>query len=222
MVAVSAGQLATPVHKPFYKLLYVQVLAGIVLGALFGWLYPTLATADWVRALGDGFVRLIKMMIAPIIFCTVVSGIAHVSDARKVGRIGIKALVYFEIVSTFALAIGLLVGNIIQPGSGFSGKVDAAAVAHYAKEAESHNTVEFLLNIIPDSVVGGFAKGDVLQVLLFSILFGFALLVLGQRGETLTRLIDDMAHAIFGVVAIIMRAAPLGAFGAMAYTIGKY
>ncbi|WP_201842029.1 dicarboxylate/amino acid:cation symporter [Microvirga zambiensis] len=208
--------------KPWYKVLYIQVLIAIVLGALVGWLLPDLAKNDWIKALGDGFIRLIKMVIAPIIFCTVVSGIAHIQDAKKVGRVGVKALVYFEIVSTFALVIGLLVGNLVRPGAGFTGTPDPAAVAGYAKQAAEQKPVDFILHIIPDSVVGAFAQGDILQVLLFAILFGFALLVLGERGATLRSLIDDAGHAMFGVIAIVMKAAPLGAFGAMAYTIGRY
>jgi aerobic C4-dicarboxylate transport protein len=209
-------------RKPIYQLLYVQVLIAIVLGFLLGWLAPGIAQSEWVKALGDGFVKLIKMIIAPIIFCTVTSGIAHIGDARKVGRVGIKALVYFEIVSTLALAIGLIVGNFARPGAGFEGAADAGAVADYAARASHQSAVEFLLNIIPDSVVGAFARGDILQVLLFSVLFGFALLVLGERGRTVRSLIDDLGHAFFGVIAVVMKAAPIGAFGAMAYTIGKY
>jgi aerobic C4-dicarboxylate transport protein len=209
-------------RKPIYQLLYVQVLIAIVLGFLLGWLAPGIAQSEWVKALGDGFVKLIKMIIAPIIFCTVTSGIAHIGDARKVGRVGIKALVYFEIVSTLALAIGLIVGNFARPGAGFEGAADAGAVADYAARASHQSAVEFILNIIPDSVIGGFARGDILQVLLFSVLFGFALLVLGERGRTVRSLIDDLGHAFFGVIAVVMKAAPIGAFGAMAYTIGKY
>ena len=210
-------------RKPIYKLLYVQVLCAIVLGGLLGWLAPHVATNEWIKALGDGFIKLIKMLIAPIIFCTVVSGIAHIQDAKKVGRVGIKALVYFEVVSTFALVIGLLVANIARPGANFAGKVpDSTAAAQFARQAGEMHSVEFVLNIIPDSVVGAFAKGDILQVLLFSILFGFAVMALGERGHTLRDLIDDVAHGIFGVIAIVMKAAPLGAFGAMAFTIGRY
>ncbi|MCX7899252.1 MAG: C4-dicarboxylate transporter DctA [Methylocystis sp.] len=207
-------------QKNLYRQLYVQVFAAIVLGALFGWLAPELARADWVKALGDGFVKLVKMAIAPIIFCTVVSGVAHIEDAKKVGRVGVKALVYFEIMSTFALALGLIVGNLARPGAGFSGAVEGAAQKLPA--APHKSAVEFFLDIIPESVFGAFTKGDILQVLLFSILFGFALLQLGERGRTLRSFIDDAGHAMFGVIAIIMKAAPLGAFGAMAYTVGKY
>jgi aerobic C4-dicarboxylate transport protein len=208
--------------KPWYKVLYIQVLIAIVLGVLVGWLAPDLAKNDWIKALGDGFIKLIKMVIAPIIFCTVVSGIAHIQDAKKVGRVGVKALVYFEIVSTFALVIGLLVGNLVKPGAGFTGTPDPAAVAGYAKQAAEQKPVEFILHIIPDSVVGAFAQGDILQVLLFAILFGFSLLVLGEHGTTVRNLIDDVAHGMFGVIAIVMKAAPIGAFGAMAYTIGRF
>ncbi|NUJ79487.1 C4-dicarboxylate transporter DctA [Methylocystis sp. FS] len=209
-------------RKPLYRHLYVQVLAAIALGALFGWLAPHAAAQDWVKALGDGFVKLIKMAIAPIIFCTVVSGVAHIEDARKVGRVGLKALLYFEIVSTFALALGLMIGNLAQVGAGFAGKPDPSAIAKYTALAEKRGGVDFLLDIIPDSAIGAFAKGDILQVLLFSLLFGFALLALGERGRALRVIIDDVGHAMFGVIAIIMKAAPIGAFGAMAYTVAKY
>ncbi|MCX8504450.1 MAG: dicarboxylate/amino acid:cation symporter [Beijerinckiaceae bacterium] len=208
--------------KPLIQRLYFQVLVAVALGIVVGWLSPEFAKNEWIKGLGDGFVKLIKMVIAPIIFCTVVSGIAHISDARKVGRVGVKALVYFEIVSTFALIIGLLVANIVQPGAGFSGKPDANAVAGFLKQAGEMKASDFVLNIIPDSVVGAFAKGDVLQVLLFAVLFGFSLMALGEKGHSVRRLVDDMAHAVFGVIAIIVKAAPIGAFGAMAFTIGRY
>ncbi|SEP20803.1 dicarboxylate/amino acid:cation symporter [Rhodopseudomonas pseudopalustris] len=208
--------------KPWYKVLYVQVLIAIVLGVLLGWVSPHLATNPWIKALGDGFVKLIKMVIAPIIFCTVVSGIAHIQDARKVGRVGVKALLYFEVVSSFALILGLIVGNLVPVGHGLAAKPDAGAVAKYVDQASHMSSVDFFLNIIPESVVGAFAKGDILQVLLFAILFGFALMALGERGHRLRDVIDDTAHAVFGVIAIVMKAAPVGAFGAMAFTIGKY
>lgn len=221
MAQISA--VPTAPRKPIYRVLYVQVLVAIVLGGLLGWLAPDIAINEWIKALGDGFIKLIKMLIAPIIFCTVVSGIAHIQDAKKVGRVGVKALLYFEVVSTFALVIGLVVANIARPGTNFAGKIpDATAAAQYAKQAGEMHSVDFALNIIPDSVVGAFAKGDILQVLLFSILFGFAVMALGERGHTLRNLIDDVAHGVFGVIAIVMKAAPLGAFGAMAFTIGKY
>ncbi len=158
--------------------------------------WPALATNEWIKALGDGFIKLIKMVIAPIIFCTVVSGIAHIQDAKKVGRIGVKALVYFEVVSTFALVIGLLVGNLVKPGAGFGdAAANAQAVAGYAKQAEAQKSVDFVLHIIPDTVVGAFAQGEILQVLLFSVLFGFAIMGLGERGHTIRSFIDDAAHA---------------------------
>ena len=220
--SLSVRRMSPAGKKPLHHHLYVQVLLAIALGALFGWLAPGLAAAPWVKALGDGFIKLIKMVIAPIVFCTVVSGVAHVEDARKVGRVGVKALIYFEVVSTFALAIGLLVGNLLKPGAGFSGAPDPAAVAKYVHPAAGHSGVDFLLDIIPDSAIGAFAKGDILQVLLFSLLFGFALQTLGEKGRGMRTFVDDAGHAIFGVIAIVMKAAPVGAFGAMAYTVGKY
>jgi aerobic C4-dicarboxylate transport protein len=222
MATTIAAASPAAAAKPWYKILYVQVLIAILLGVVVGWLWPNLATNDWIKALGDGFIKLIRMVIAPIIFCTVVSGISHIDDARKVGRVGIKALVYFEVVSSFALVLGLLMGNLIQVGHGLAAKPDAAAVATYVKQAEAQKSVDFVLNIIPDSVVGALARGDILQVLLFAILFGFSLMALGERSHRLRDLIDDTAHGIFGVIAIVMKAAPFGAFGAMAYTIGKF
>jgi aerobic C4-dicarboxylate transport protein len=223
-ISATADRAGVPVRtrKPWYKVLYIQVLIAIFLGALVGWLAPDIAKNDWVKAMGDGFIKLIRMVIAPIIFCTVVSGIAHIQDAKKVGRVGIKALVYFEVISTFALVIGLIVGNVVRPGAGFTGTPDPNAVATYAKQAAEQKPVDFILHIIPDSVVGAFAAGDILQVLLFSILFGFALLAMGDRADNLRRFIDEAAHGVFGVIAIIMKVAPIGAFGAMAYTIGRY
>jgi aerobic C4-dicarboxylate transport protein len=220
--AVVPKPAAAKPAKPWYKILYVQVLIAIVLGALLGWMFPEFGKNDWVKALGDGFVKLIRMVIAPIIFCTVVSGIAHISEVKKVGRVAIKALVYFEIVSSFALIIGLVVANVLHPGAGFSGQSNAAAVAGFAKQATEMKSVDFVLHIIPDSAVGAFAAGDILQVLLFSVLFGFALMALGERGHALRSVIDDFAHTVFGIIAIVVKAAPVGAFGAMAYTIGRY
>ena len=208
--------------KVWYEILYLQVLIAIVIGVIVGWLWPNIATNDWIKALGDGFIKLIKMVIAPIIFCTVVSGIAHIQDARKVGRVGVKALVYFEVVSSFALILGMVMGNLFQVGRGLGASPDAAAVATYVKQAQAQKSVDFVLNIIPDSVVGALARGDILQVLLFAILFGFALMTLGERGHRLRDVIDDTSHAVFGVIAIVMKAAPIGAFGAMAYTVGKF
>ncbi len=219
--SVATVPAATP-RKPWYKILYVQVLLAIVLGAVLGWLFPDFGKNDWVRALGDGFVKLIRMVIAPIIFCTVVSGIAHIAEVRKVGRVAVKSLLYFEIVSTFALFIGLIVAHVLQPGAGFSGKTDAAAVAGFAKQASEMKSVDFVLHIIPDSAIGAFAAGDILQVLLFSVLFGFALMALGERGNLLRSVIDEGAHTVFGIIGIVVKAAPIGAFGAMAYTVGRY
>ncbi len=209
--------------KPFYKILYVQVLFAIVMGVLLGVFYPELGTK--MKPLGDGFIKLIKMIIAPVIFCTVVAGIAGMQDMKKVGRVGGKALLYFEVVSTFALVIGLVVANVAKPGAGFNvdpAQLDASAIAQYTDKAKSQSTVDFLMNIIPNTFIDAFAKGDILQVLLIAILFGVALSMLGERGRATTRIIDDVSHVIFGVVNIVMKLAPIGAFGAMAFTIGKY
>jgi aerobic C4-dicarboxylate transport protein len=209
--------------KPFYKILYVQVLFAIAMGVLLGIYLPDDAVA--MKPLGDGFIKLIKMIIAPVIFCTVVSGIAGMQDVKKIGRVGGKALLYFEVVSTFALVIGLFVANIIQPGHGFNADpatLDTKAIAQYTEKAKHQSTVDFVMNIIPNTVFDAFAKGDILQVLLVAILFGFALSLLGERGRPVTKLVDEVSHAFFGMVNIIMKVAPLGAFGAMAFTIGKY
>jgi aerobic C4-dicarboxylate transport protein len=213
----------TTMKKPFYKILYVQVLFAIVCGVLLGMYYPKLAVD--MKPLGDGFIKLIKMIIAPVIFCTVVAGIAGMQDMKKVGRVGGKALLYFEIVSTIALAIGLIVANVIRPGDGFNANpatLDAKSIAEFTAKAKTQSTVDFLMNIIPNTFVDAFSKGDILQVLLIAILFGVALSLLGQRGKPITKFIDDLSHVIFGVVGIIMKAAPIGAFGAMAFTIGKF
>ncbi len=210
--------------KKFYQILYVQVLFAISLGVLLGAFYPEVGTA--MKPLGDGFIKLIKMIITPVIFCTVVTGIAGMEDMKKVGRVGAKALLYFEIVTTLALVIGLAIVSVIQPGAGFNAdvtKLDTKALAAYTTQAaKGHSTVDFLLNIIPNSVVDAFAKGDILQVLLFAILFGFALSALGQRGKAVYKLIDQVSHTFFGIVGIVMKFAPIGAFGAMAFTIGKF
>jgi aerobic C4-dicarboxylate transport protein len=210
-------------RTPLYRQPYVQTLTGVALGVLFGALLPHFADLPWVKALGDGFVRLIKMCIAPIIFCTVTSGVAHLTDARKVGRVGVKALAYFEVVSTFALALGLLVGEVLRPGVGFPGKPDAAAVAEYTRRAaEQDGGVDFLLGVIPETIVGAFARGEVLQVLFFSVLFGFSLMLAGDKAERMRGFVDDLGHAMFGVIGLVMKAAPVGAFGAMAFTVGHY
>jgi aerobic C4-dicarboxylate transport protein len=210
-------------RAPLYTRLYFQVVTGIILGVLLGFLWPETGAA--MRPLGDGFIKLIRMIIAPIIFLTVVVGIAKMGDMKDVGRIGIKALVYFEVVSTLALVIGLLVVNVFQPGVGINADpatLDAKAVASYTTGAQSMSTTQFILNIIPTTVVDAFAKGEILQVLLFSILFGLALLHMGDRAKGLITFLDQFTHAMFGVVGMIMRAAPIGAFGAMAFTIGQF
>ncbi len=209
--------------KPLYRHLYAQVLFAIVCGVILGHFWPD--TGEAMKPLGDAFIKLIKMIIAPIIFCTVVTGIAGMEDMKKVGRVGGKALLYFEVVSTFALIIGLLVVNTLQPGVGFNAdpaSIDTKNIASYTTAAKSQSTVDFLMNVIPNTVVDAFAKGEILQVLLFSVLFGLALSSAGQKGKPVVRFIDEFAHALFIVVGFIMRAAPIGAFGAMAFTIGKY
>ena len=209
--------------KKFYQHLYVQVLTAIVIGVALGHFYPESGVA--MKPLGDGFIKLIKMIITPIIFCTVVTGIAGMEDMKKVGRVGVKALLYFEIVSTVALAIGLAIVTLVQPGAGFNAdvtKIDTKALAAITTQAKSYSTVDFVMNIIPNSVVDAFAKGDILQVLLFALMFGFALSAMGAKGKPVYNFIDKTAHAFFGVVGIIMKAAPIGAFGAMAFTIGKF
>jgi aerobic C4-dicarboxylate transport protein len=209
--------------KPFYANLWVQVLIAIALAIVFGQLNPSKAIA--MKPLGDGFIRLITMIISLIIFCTVVSGIASMQDMKKVGRVGGKALLYFEVVSTLALFIGLVVGNLVHPGSGLNvnaANLDAKAVADYAGQAKAQTIPEFLLHIIPTTIVDAFAKGDILQVVFVSVLFGFALSALGDRGKPLITVIDALAQAIFGIVNMLMRLAPIGAFGSMAFTVGKY
>jgi aerobic C4-dicarboxylate transport protein len=210
-------------HKPWYRHLYVQVLGAIVLGVLLGHFYPALGAQ--MKPLGDAFIKLIKMLIAPIIFCTVVHGIASMEDMKKVGRVGLKALLYFEVMTTIALIIGLLIVNLWQPGSGMNvdpAALDTKSIASYTQKAGEQSTVEFLLHIIPATVVGAFAEGEILQVLFFAILFAFSLHWLGERGKPLLHLIDQTAHVFFGIVGIVMKVAPIGAFGAMAFTIGKY
>jgi aerobic C4-dicarboxylate transport protein len=209
--------------KPLYANPTAQVLFAVAAAIVLGYLRPATATA--MKPLGDGFIRLITMIITLIIFCTVVTGIAGMEDMKKVGRVGGKALIYFEVVSTLALVIGMFVGNFIEPGSGFNvnpATLDAKAVADYAGQAKSQNVPEFILHIIPTSVVDAFAKGDILQVMLISILFGFALSAIGPRCKPLVDLFDALTHAVFGVVKIVMKLAPLGAFGAMAFTVGKF
>ncbi|PCN63441.1 C4-dicarboxylate transporter DctA, partial [Yersinia pestis] len=206
-----------------FKTLYFQVLTAITIGVLLGHFYPEIGAQ--MKPLGDGFVKLIKMIIAPVIFCTVVTGIAGMESMKAVGRTGAIALLYFEIVSTLALLIGLVVVNVAQPGVGMNidpATLDAKAVALYAEQASQQGIIPFLLDIIPGSVVGAFASGNILQVLLFAVLFGFALHRLGEKGQLIFNVIESFSRVIFGVINMIMRLAPLGAFGAMAFTIGKY
>ncbi|HEY4979650.1 MAG TPA: dicarboxylate/amino acid:cation symporter [Candidatus Acidoferrum sp.] len=209
--------------RPLYADPTAQVLFAVAAALVLGYFRP--ATAMAMKPLGDGFIRLITMIITLIIFCTVVTGIAGMEDMKKVGRVGGKALIYFEVVSTLALIIGLFVGNLVQPGSSFNinpATLDAKAIAEYAGQAKAQNVPDFILHIIPSTVVDAFAKGDILQVLLISILFGFALSALGPRCKPLMELFDALTHAVFGIVKIVMRLAPLGAFGAMAFTVGKF
>jgi len=211
------------VKQPFYKVLYVQVLVAIVIGILLGHYSPNLAVD--MKPLGDGFIKLIKMIIGPVIFCTVVTGIAGMRDMKKVGRVGGKALLYFEVVSTFALVIGLAATHILRPGVGFNvdpKTIDGAAVASYAAKAHGQTTTDFLLHIIPDTLVSAFSQGEVLQILLVAILFGSALAAAGEKGHALTELVEKFSAVFFGIVRIITKVAPIGAFGAMAFTIGKY
>ncbi len=228
-------------HRPFYKHLYVKVLAAIFIGVVLGimspsdpktvpswlqsWIVLPLGWAEAMKPFGDAFIKLIKMLIAPIIFCTVVHGIASMKNLRKVGSVGIKALLYFEVVTTLALAVGVIIANTLRPGAGMNvdaGSLNTKAVASYVAKAKEHGVLEYFLNIIPNTVVGAFSEGEILQVLFLAILFGFALFGLGERGKPLVAIIDQVAHTFFGIVGIIMKLAPLGAFGAMAFTIGKY
>jgi aerobic C4-dicarboxylate transport protein len=213
----------TKPQRPWYTVLYVQVLIAIAVGILIGHYFPKAGVA--LKPLGDGFISLIKMMIAPVIFCTVVHGIGSMRDLKKVGRVGVKTLFYFEAVSTLALALGLLVGRTLQPGKGFDidpASLDTHAVESYVHRAHEQGIVAHLLGIIPDTFIDAFAKGDLLQVLLVSILTGFAITRLGELGERINAVIEAMAKIFFGVIGIIVRAAPLGALGAMAFTVGAF
>jgi aerobic C4-dicarboxylate transport protein len=210
-------------HRPWYKVLYVQVLIAIAIGIAVGYYWPDLGKA--LKPLGDGFIALIKMMIAPVIFCTVVHGISSMGDLKRVGRVGVKALLYFEIVSTLALGIGLIVGELLQPGAGFNidpAAMDAKAVATFVTKAKEDGIVAHLMAIIPDSYIGALARGDLLQVLLVSILSGFAIALMGKTGEPIAHAIDQAAKVFFGIIRMIVRVAPIGAFGAMAFTVGAY
>jgi aerobic C4-dicarboxylate transport protein len=209
--------------KPLYKSLYFQVVVAIVVGILLGYFFPETGAA--MKPLGDGFIKLIKMIIAPIIFCTVVVGIAGMENMKTVGKTGGYALLYFEAVSTLALIVGLVMINVLQPGAGMNvdpATLDTKSVAQYAAPGKMQTTTDFLLNVVPNTVVDAFAKGEILQVLLFSVLFGFALHAFGAKGKPVFEFIDKVSHVLFGIVGIIMRVAPIGAFGAMAFTIGKY
>jgi aerobic C4-dicarboxylate transport protein len=212
-----------PYRRPWYTVLYIQVLIAIAIGIAVGHFYPDLGKA--LKPLGDGFIALIKMMIAPVIFCTVVHGIASMGDLKKLGRVGVKTLVYFEVVSTLALGVGLLVGEIVQPGNGFNidpATLDAKAVATYVARAKDESFVQHLMAIIPDTFISAFVKGDLLQVLLVAILTGFALTRLGEIGERITHAIDNVAKVFFTIIGLIVRVAPIGAFGAMAFTVGAF
>jgi aerobic C4-dicarboxylate transport protein len=213
----------TKIHRPWYSVLYIQVLIAIAVGIFIGHFWPDLGKA--LKPLGDGFISLIKMMIGPVIFCTVVHGIGSMRDLKKVDRVGVKTLVYFEVVSTLALLIGLIVGEVLQPGKGFNidvASLDPKAVAGYVTKAKQEGIVGHLLAIIPDTFISAFAKGDLLQVLLIAILTGFAISRLGELGEKINNVINAMAQIFFGIIRIIVRAAPVGALGAMAFTVGAY
>ncbi|SIQ28044.1 aerobic C4-dicarboxylate transport protein [Rhizobium sp. RU33A] len=220
---IDTAEHAPEGRQPFYKLLYVQVLAAIVAGILLGHFYPEIGAQ--LKPLGDAFIKLVKMIIAPVIFLTVATGIAGMSDMKKVGRVAGKAMLYFFTFSTLALIVGLVVANVVQPGAGMHidpATLDAAAVATYTEKAHDSSITGFLMNIIPTTIVGAFADGDILQVLFFSILFGISLALVGERGKPVTDFLQAVIAPVFKLVAILMKAAPIGAFGAMAFTIGKY
>ncbi len=211
------------VRQRFYRNLYFQVLCGIACGVLLGICAPESAAA--LRPLGDGFIKLVKMLIAPLVFATVVVGIAQMGAMKDVGRIGFRALLYFEVVTTVALVIGLCVVAVIRPGDGIgiqASDADVKAIASYTSASQHLGTVDFLLNVIPDTIIGGFARGDILQVLLFSVLFGLGLLSLGGKAQGLVTILEQVSKGLFAMVGMIMRLAPIGAFGAMAFTVGKY
>jgi aerobic C4-dicarboxylate transport protein len=210
-------------RKPFYLTLWGQVLLGVAIAIVVGYVSPS--TGEAMRPLGDAFIRLISMVISLVIFCTVAAGIAGMDSMKKVGRVGGKALIYFEIATSLALVIGLLVGVLTQPGAGFNANpaaLDANAVAGYAGQAQTMTVTEFLMQIIPNSVIDAFARGSILSVVLVSVLFGFALAAAGPKVKPLVETLDGLTQAVFGVINILMRLAPIGAFGAMAYTVGRY
>lgn len=211
------------VKKPIYTNLTVQVLTAIVIGVLLGHFYPSIAVS--MKPLGDLFIKMIKMVIGPIVFLTVVCGISSIGDMKKVGKVGGKAFLYFEVVTTFALAIGIVVVNLVKPGAGLNiqaGTLDASSVAKYATAAEKQSSLDFIVGIVPDNALGAFVKGDMLQILFFAIIFGIALAALGQRGKPVEDMMERLSHVMFGIIGILMRFAPIGAFGAMAFTIGQY
>ena len=210
-------------RKPWYRILYVQVLLAVALGIVVGHFFPDFGKS--LKPLGDAFIKLVKMMIAPIIFCTVVHGIASMSDLKKLGRVGFKTLLYFEVVSTLALVIGLVVVNVLKPGAGFNMDVatlDPNLAKSYAEKAHALSTTDFLLNIIPKTFLDAFVSGDLLQVLFIAILAAFAVSAMGERGKFFLNAIDHTAEMLFGVMAIIVKVAPIGAFGAMGFTVGSY
>ncbi len=210
-------------RKPFYSVLYIQVLIGIVLGAIVGWVWPMFGAE--LRPLGEIFIKLIRMVIGIVIFVTVVSGIGGTSDLKKMGRLGLKAVIYFEVVSTIALLIGMLVGNVIRPGAGFNAdptKLNAAAITRYAGQAKEMGVMDFISNIVPNTIVDAFARGDILPIVFVAVLFGVVLSKMGERGRPVRELVDALSGLVFGVINIVMRVAPIGAFGAMAFTVGNF
>jgi aerobic C4-dicarboxylate transport protein len=221
---MSAGTTApVPSAKPWYRQLWAQVLLGMAAGIVLGYLDPALG--ERMAPLGDAFIKAIRMLIAPIIFCTVVHGIARMADMARVGRVAIKALIYFEVLTTVALVIGLVAANVWQPGAGMNvdlSRIDTSAVSTYVAQTQKQDTATFLINIIPNTLVGAFAEGNVLQVLFIAVLCGFALTWIGPRAQPLLDIIEIVSNMLFNVVAIVMWAAPLGAFGAIAFTVGKF
>lgn len=218
-----------PSHKPWYRVLYIQVLIAMVLGILVGWMFPDFGKG--LKPLGDGFIALVKMLIGPIIFCTIVHGVASMGDLKRLGRVGMKSLIYFEIISTVALILGLAVVNGLKPGEGFTPAGQAFSesepkasepITNYTNKAKSLSVSEFLLNVIPKTFVGAFVSGDLLQILLISLLIAFAILRLGDSGKPILHVIDQGAQVFFSLMNIVVRAAPIGAFGAMGFTVGSY
>ena len=216
-------QVIRPPRKPWHVELYIQVLIAVVIGILVGALYPS--AGESLKPLGDALIKMIKMMIAPIVFCTVVHGIAGVQDMRKIGRIGVKALVYFEVVTTFALIVGLVIVNFWRPGVGMNidaNSIDSKLISGYATQAHDQSVAAFLMSIIPNTIVGAFASGDILPVLFLAVLFAIAIHIVGRRGEFVLRLIDDTSVILFKILDFIMKLSPIGVFGAMAFAIGKF